>query len=256
MSATRDNPWLVRPRPLTAPAQRLFCFAHAGGSPAIFHSWSAALPETVELCAVQLPGRGRRYDDPPYSRMEPLIKALAPALRPALDVPFALFGHSLGALVAFELARTLQAEGRAAAFLLAAGCPAPQSLPPDEILHTLSKDDLLAALRRLNGIAPQLWEEKELLDLLLPALRADLALYETYEYCQGPPLSCPIIAAAGRQDPRARASQLEGWRRQTGARFDLHLFPGDHFFLNSARSRLLRLIRRELDRSPRDNRHS
>lgn len=247
MSSPQPEGWLRRLRPVEQAECRLICLPHAGGGPTLFSRWPAALPPTIEIFAVQLPGRGSRLREAPYKRVEPLVQALMPVLRCELtDMPFAFFGHSLGALLAYELVHALQGMGLQPGVLFASACHAPQQLPLDEKLHDLPRSELLAALQRFDGIPRQLLAEAELLDMILPALRADLAVYETYVYRQRPRLSVPIIACGGRNDARVTPAQLEAWREQTKGHFERHLFAGNHFYLNDARPQLMKLIERTL----------
>lgn len=197
--------------------------------------------------AIQLPGRGIRFREAPYQRLQPLVQALAAALEPLLhDAPFAFFGHSLGALLAFELIHTLQARGFAANALIASACHAPQLLPTGEQLHALPRPELLEALKRINGTPPELFDDEGIFDLLLPMLRADIAVYETYIYQPRQPLDCLLIACGGRDDTRVAPWQVEAWREQAGGPFEAHLFAGDHFYLNEAQPRLMALFNRAL----------
>lgn len=197
--------------------------------------------------ALQLPGRGLRFREPPYQRLAPLIEALALALRPLLqEAPFAFFGHSLGALLAYELTHTLSGEGQQPVALFVSACHAPQLLPTGERLHALPRPQLLQALKHINGTPPELFAEEELLDLVLPTMRADMAVYETYVYQAREPLLCPLIACGGREDTRVAPWQVEAWRAQAGAVFELHLFAGDHFYLNQAQPQLMALLNRVL----------
>lgn len=246
MPVTTSDRWLVSPRPVANPAVRIFCLPHAGGGPAAFHHWPWTLAASIEVHVAQLPGRGARFGELPYTRMEPLLEALLVALRPLLDRPTAFFGHSLGALLAFEIVRALRQDGTGTAHLFASACPAPQLLPRGETLHTLPRRQFLEALRRLKGTPPELIAEETFMDLMLPTLRADLALFETYEYKEAPPLECDLTVMGGGADPQVSADELEAWQRQARRRFNLHVFPGDHFYLNDARSDLLHLIAREL----------
>jgi len=246
MSASSRNTWLHRPRPIERPALRLFCLPHSGGSPALFRQWHQALPASVELLAVQLPGRGIRFREAPYWHITPLLEALLDALRPQLDVPFAFFGHSLGALLAFEVAHALHSEGLQPRVLFVSSSHAPQLLPTGEMLHTLPRQELVSALQRINGTPSEVFAEKELLDLILPSLRADMAVYETYSYQARAPLRYPIIACGGLEDSRVTPPQLEAWREQAAGRFEIHFFAGDHFYLNGVRPQLMEIIGREL----------
>lgn len=226
---------------------RLFCFAYAGGSAAIFRTWSDGLPADVEVCPVQLPGRGRRLLEPPFTQLSPLVHTLAHALFPLLDKPFALFGHSLGALVSFELARQLRKQyGLHPVCLFVSAGRAPQIPHRDLPMHALPEEEFVAKLRRLNGTPTEVFEHAELMEIVLPLLRADFAVYETYVYASEPPLSCPISTFGGFQDRNVSHGDLEAWRDQTTGSFASRMFPGDHFFLSANEPLLLQVLSQEL----------
>lgn len=213
----------------------------------MFHNWSEGLPADVELCPVQFPGRGTRLMEPPFSRLSHLVEALAEALLPLLDKPFAFFGHSLGSLVSFELARELRAkhQARPVRLIVSAG-PAPQIPHRGLPIHNLPEREFAAELRRLNGTPGELLDHKELMDIVIPSLRADFALYESYRYSWGPPLNCPISTFGGLSDQKVSHSDLEAWRDQTAVSFSIRMFPGDHFFLKTTQPLLLRALSQEL----------
>src|ERR1700674_5350722 len=174
---------------------RLFCFPYAGAGALIFRSWSDALPSDVEVCPIQLPGRGTRLMERPFTQLTPLVEVLARALAPLLDMPFAFFGHSLGALVSFELALRIRREyGRHPVRLLVSAARAPQFPHRRSPIHALPEKEFLAELRRLNGTPGELLDHQELMEIMLPLLRADFAVYETYSYSNETPLNCPISA--------------------------------------------------------------
>jgi medium-chain acyl-[acyl-carrier-protein] hydrolase len=226
---------------------RLFCFPYAGGTASVFRDWSDGLPADIEVCPIQFPGRGTRLMEPPYSRLSLLVEALAEALYPLLDKPFALFGHSLGSLVSFELARRLRANHRARPVrLFVSAGPAPQIPHRGLPIHNLPEEEFAAELRRLKGTPGELLEHKELMAIVIPSLRADFALYESYRYVQEPPLNCPISTYGGLTDQRVNHDDLEAWRDQTTVSFSIRMFPGDHFFLKSTQPLLLRTLSQEL----------
>lgn len=243
----QQGAWVVAPRPSRHAALRLFCFPYAGGAAAIFAPWARALPDTIEVCAVQLPGRADRMGEPPFTAMAPLVRELAAAIEPHLDRPFAFFGHSMGALVCFELARALRRlGGPEPACLIVSGHRAPHLTEQRPPIHDRPAHELLDELRRLNGTPPELLEHEELMQLLLPLLRADFAVCETYAYADAPPLTCPILALGGLEDRDVGRPELEAWGAQTTTGCSVRLFPGDHFFLNGARHLLLQVLAREL----------
>ena len=240
--------WISFRKPDPNTQLRLFCFPYAGAGALIFRRWSDALPHEVEVCPIQLPGRGTRLTEPPFTKLSCLIEALARALVPLLDKPFAFFGHSLGALIAFELAREIRRQhGLHPVRLFASAGRAPQIPHRAPPIHTLPDNEFLAELRRLNGTPRELLDHEELMEVMLPILRADFSLYETYLYSTEPPLNCPISAFGGLQDCRVSASDLEAWRSQTSASFSLRMFPGGHFFLKEPL--LLQAISQELQSS-------
>ncbi len=226
---------------------RLFCLPYAGGGASVFRGWPGALPQGIVACPVRLPGRETRFGEPVFDSMEALISALAEAIGPYLDRPFALFGHSLGAIVAFELARNLRT---LPAGLFVAGARAPQlrrdHIPPPPP----SDDELIDELRRLDGIPVELLDHRELMQMALPALRGDTALYRNYRYTAGPPLHCSIRAYGGVDDPRLQPAALDAWREQTTESFRLEMLPGAHFFVQTHPGEFLVALARDLQELP------
>jgi surfactin synthase thioesterase subunit len=232
VTAAAFDSWISFRRPCVDLRLRLFCFPYAGAGALIFRTWPDGLPADVEVCPVQLPGRGTRMRERPFTQLSPLVEALAEALVPLLDKPFAFFGHSLGALVSFELARRIRRQyGVHPVRIFVSGARAPQIPHRGTPIHTLPRKEFLAELRRLNGTPGELLDHEELMEIMLPLLRADFAVYETYVYSSEPPLNCPIAAFGGLQDRGVNNSDLEAWRAQTDVSFSLRMLPGDHFFL-------------------------
>jgi medium-chain acyl-[acyl-carrier-protein] hydrolase len=233
-------PWVIRPAPRAHARLRLFCFPSAGGGAAQYRPWVQQLPDDIELCAVQLPGRESRLREAPQRRLAPIVAAAGDALAPLLDIPCALFGHSMGALLAFEVAHRLRRQGLLPLHLFVSGRRAPQLPDPDPALHALEEAAFVREIvRRYNGIPRVILEDAEMLQLFLPTLRADLEVIETYIHAGEEPLPCPITAFGGLDDGRARHADLEAWRAQTTRSFRSRQFPGDHFYLQSQRSALL-----------------
>lgn len=223
---------------------RLFCFPHAGAGASIFRAWASELPPWIEICRVQLPGREDRLDESPYSSVEPLLDDLLSALGPLLDRPFALFGHSTGALVAFALARRLGASVPVHLFVSGREAPTLPHVLPD--LSTLPEAEFTRRIRDLAGTPSEVLDSPELRSLFFPLLRADLAIDERYVYTPGPPLACPISVFGGTEDVIANRDALEAWRDQTTARFTIRMFRGGHFFLRSEQTRVLAAIAEDL----------
>ena len=243
----RPSPWVVIPRPTPNARLRLFCFPFAGGSASVFAPWGRHMPPEVELVAVQLPGRESRLGETPYSDMVALTQTLGTELAPFMDRPFALFGHSNGALMAFELARLLRRTGRRMPeHLWASGRPAPQLQLTDPPLHALPEPEFLEGLRRFNGTPEEVLRNPEIMELIAPMLRADFSLGETYGYTPEPPLAVPISAYGGERDDEVPPEQVEAWREQTSAAFELRMFPGDHFFLIGDQAKVLAALNAEL----------
>ena len=240
--------WVVRLNPSPKPDVRLFCLPYAGGTSSIFTSWPDGLPSTVEVCALELPGRITRIQETPLTRLSLLIQVIARAILPYLDRPFALFGHSMGAITNFELARYLQTRyGLSPIYLFVSGRRAPQIPDPDPPIHALPEPEFMEELRHFNGTPHEILDHDELMQLLIPVLRADFELCESYVYSSGPRLNCPISAFGGENDPKVSQEYLDAWREQTNASFNIKMFPGDHFFLHTAQSSLLQALSEDLN---------
>lgn len=249
--ASTFNTWVSRPNPNPHAKLRLFCFPYGGGGAASFRRWPGSLPPFVEVCPIELPGRGGRLLEPPFTRLKPLLQELSCVLLPYLDQPFAFFGHSMGGLVSFELTRLLRREyGLMPLHLFVSGRRAPQLPDPDPPIHALPESEFLQELRRYNGTPESVLENAELMELFLPVLRADFSVIETYIYQPESPLNCSITAFGGWQDGTVGFDALAAWREQTSSTFCQKMFPGDHFFLHSAHSTLLESISEQLKLIP------
>lgn len=242
-----SNSWIICPKPNPQAKLRLICLPYAGGSATIYRTWPDNLPATVEVCAVELPGRGRQMKSPPITQLDTLVSELAQNLLPFLDKPFAIFGHSMGALISFELTHLLRFKyGLTPLHLFISARRAPQILPTKPPIHNLPEAEFLEELRLLNGTPKAVLENAELMQLFLPVLRADFAILETYVYTQKPPLACPITVFGGLQDREVSYGNLEAWREQAIASFSLQMIDGDHFFIHSAQNILLQSIVQQL----------
>lgn len=213
---------------------RLFCFHYAGGSAHRAHPWAMGLPPEIEVCAVELPGRGKRALEAPYSRIAPLIDDLTAAITPLLaERPFVFFGHSMGALVAFELTRRLRREQLPLPQALVVSAHAGPQLPRQTIIHDLPDAAFWDHVIRLNGTPKDVLHHPELVEFLSTLIRADFAVCETYEYADEPPLALPLIAYGGTDDPGVAPDQLAAWAPHTSAMFEQKVFSGDHFYLHA-----------------------
>lgn len=251
MNELRDDSsrWIAFGRPAPGARLRLFCFPYAGGSAVIFRDWAPRLPREIALLPVELPGRGRRVRERAHDAIGPLVHATADALAEHLDVPYAFFGHSMGAILAFELSRELRRRGlRAPLHLYVSGCPAPEQIKIEPRTFDLPRDEFIAELRRLDGTPAEIFDHPELLDLFEPLLRADFAVTETYTLAPDDPLATPISAFGGLGDAEVSREALEAWGGHTASRFRVRMLEGGHFFIHSERERFLGLLDEELRR--------
>ncbi|MBL7684887.1 MAG: thioesterase [Deltaproteobacteria bacterium] len=244
------NPWILKKTiPVSNPQYRLFCFPYAGGQAAIYRSWIQSFPETIEVCAIELPGRGRRFGEPLFEKMSDLIPQIAKVLEEFQDLPFFFFGHSMGSLLAFEMCRFLRAhQKKLPKTLMVSGCGAPQlqSLR-NRVLHDLPDEHFFSELERLQGTPAQVLAHPELMKLFLPIIRADLKMVETYSYQTEAPLEIPIIALGGDRDLEVSLSALSAWREQSSHPFEEKIFNGDHFFVKSCEEEVMAFVREKLN---------
>ena len=224
----------------SAPRRRLFCMPYAGGGVAPYRLWFKSLPDDIEVVAVQLPGRESRLRETPLTSIAAMVDAVRPALDQKLDLPFAIFGHSMGALMAFELTVVLERSGmRAPTRLFVSARRSPEEPDPKPPVHALPEADFLDALQERYGAIPDaVRKEPELLELLLPVLRADIRAVETYAPTAGATVRCPVHVYGGAGDTHPRPAQLPRWERVVQQPITIRLFPGDHFYLNSQREAL------------------
>lgn len=221
---------------------RLVCFPHAGGAASYFHPWAAALAPDVEVLAVQYPGRQDRHCEPCVQSIPDLADRVHEALRSWTSETFAFFGHSMGAVLAFEVACRIAREGGGGpAHLFVSGRRAPSRHRHEE-LHRAPAPALIAELRTLGGTDPRVLEDEELMSLALPTVRADYTAVETYRFGSAPPLACDITALVGDRDPKTGIDEAAAWSGHTTGGFDLRVYPGGHFYLNDCRPGVLDLV--------------
>jgi medium-chain acyl-[acyl-carrier-protein] hydrolase len=248
--ATGRPRWAVRWRQAPAARMRLLCLPHAGGSSFAYRMWAQRLAPGIEVISIRMPGTRSGSGGPGPARIQDLAAALVGDIAPLLDPPYAWFGHSMGALTAFELCRAARGRGLAGPVrLLVSGRPAPHIPPRHSPLHDAPDAELAARLRDYGGapaVPPEVLDDPSALRSLIAVLRADLAVSETYRYHREPRLDCAITAFGGTDDPFATAGELSAWRSQTSAGFRVRMFPGGHFFLHAAPEEFLAAIKQDL----------
>lgn len=242
------NAWISCPKPNPTARLRLFCFPYAGGGASVFSQWVRLLPPEIELYSVQLPGRENRLREKPYREFSPLVRVLSDVFQPYLDKPFAFFGHSLGALLSFETARHLRRHvGLEPEYLFVSGRRSPHLPILESPLHRLPDQAFIQQIQqRYNGIPALILQDRELMELFLPILRADFELLASYRYEEDEPFNCALSAFGGLHDPQTTERDLTAWRSQTRKSFSLKMFPGDHFFMQNARPALVQALIQQL----------
>ncbi len=219
----------------------LFCLPYAGGSAGTFRGWERELPGWIDVVPIELPGRGHRFTEPPVGELEPLVADLVDRVRPEVRGPYSLFGHSLGALLGYELCCRLQREGTPPAHFFPSGAGAPH-LPARNQAHVLTDEALWEHITHLGGTPPEVATNDQMKELLLPVLRADVTVAEKYVPRTADTLTCPVTAFAGDADEEAPETDVRGWESYTESEFAFRVHPGDHFFLETDRTELLRLL--------------
>ncbi|GAB4198478.1 MAG: alpha/beta fold hydrolase [Wenzhouxiangellaceae bacterium] len=229
-----------------APRVTLYCFPYGGSGPSIFREWSDQLGDDIEVVGVLYPGRESRVLEPLLPDIVEIARAMAASVVPDLRQPFAFYGHSMGALISYELARILGAEhGLMPRHLFVSGAGAPH-VPTEEPIHHLPDEEFLQALIDLNGMPQAVLDNRSLLEYALPIIRNDFKACAEYRYLDGPSVTCPLTAMGGTDDPRVREEHVTLWNEYTPAAFQARIFPGDHFFLGPQEAAILKLIQQEL----------
>ncbi|MCP4119675.1 MAG: thioesterase [Desulfobacteraceae bacterium] len=228
---------------------RLFCFPYAGGGASVFRQWETCLPGPVDVCAVQPPGRENRISETLIGDIHELVKALFPPLTPFLDLPFIFLGHSTGALVAFEFIRELRRRGMPLPEHLIVSGSRPPHVPEPNPLHHLPEKEFIQELRRFSGTPEVILQNRELMQLFLPILRADLALEENYVHRKEPALDLPVSAFCGSLDKEAPGTVMEAWAEHTTDGFNCEMITGGHFFIRTEQDHFLKSVSGILSRS-------
>ncbi|HEY0523710.1 MAG TPA: alpha/beta fold hydrolase [Stellaceae bacterium] len=233
---------IVTYRSRRSPVARLFCCSYAGGGSTAYSAWRDGLPDDIELCAFELPGRGGRFREAPLRSMSDVVDHIETLLGGRLDLPFALYGHSMGAVTALEVARRLVGNGRQPRCLVVSGCAAPH-LPSrrERPLYQLPRTELLHELNRLEGLPSVMLQREDFLDTFLPTIRADMECRERW-ISRIDDLAIPIHALGGTHDKMVSYSDLSAWQHYTSSTFAVKQFAGGHFFINTAMHELVSYI--------------
>ncbi|GAA1918673.1 alpha/beta fold hydrolase [Streptomyces durmitorensis] len=233
------SPYLTVYRPSPDASVRLVCLPHAGGAASFYVPVAQALAPRVEVLSVQYPGRHERHGDPLVADIATLADKIADALMPYTDRPYALFGHSMGAIVGFEVARRMEDAGRGPVELFASASRAPSVERRGEMWHRAPDAEFVARVQSMGGAGSELLDDPDIRNMLLPALRNDYRAIEQYEYRAQPPLACPLTAFAGADDPRVDVDQVRSWAHHTTGPFTAEVHPGGHFYLADRREAVL-----------------
>ncbi|MBN8583053.1 MAG: thioesterase [Anaerolineae bacterium] len=237
--------WFVCPRPNPKAELRLFLFPYAGGTPTVFSKWFAEFPDHIETSIVHYPGRGSRFNESPIKEITALVEEINQAILPILDKPFIFFGHSFGGILAFELAHRLNPQPQ---ILFVSACGAPHIPNPNLPIHSLPDPEFIRSLHNLDGLPAEVVGNLELMQLLLPILRADFEAFENYQYTSNEHrLACPIIAFGGSDDSHVDRARLDAWAHHTDGNFKTNFFFGDHFFINTARQSVITSMKAEIN---------
>ena len=237
-----SNSWFIFPNPTPTPSVRLFCFHYAGGNALFFYPWVKLLDPSVELVLIQLPGHGTQFTEPLLTDMKSIICYLKEAILPYCDRPYFFFGHSLGALIAFELAHTLQKSNKLIPQCLFASGKRPPHIANDPLTYNLPDEQFIEEIKKYNGLPSEILEDSEIMSLWLPILRADFKILETYSLENIFPLACDLIALGGTRDPMVTPSDIQAWKIYTAGKFQDYLLPGDHFFIKPQQQEVMKII--------------
>ncbi len=247
MKPNLASKWVVRFNPKTQPHCRLFCLPHAGGGASNYRTWSQNLPDHIEVCAIRLPGRESRLAETPFTEAKAVAQILQEVLEPFLDIPVALFGHSMGTIISLELARMWEQQtGVNLIHLFVSGRRAPHLPSRRSPIYHLSEAEFIEGLRSYKGTPEIIFQNQEFMALLLPVLRADFTLSQTYKGSVSPLLRCPISAFGGKSDDTVYEDDMAAWQEYTQQHFKLQMYKGGHFFLQKVQPQLLQAITQDL----------
>lgn len=239
----RANPkWLVTHNALPNPRMRLFCFPYSGGAAHVFSKWPERLSNDVEVVAIQPPGRSNRFTEPLISTIEPMVQGATEAMRSKLDKPFAVFGHSLGAAVAFEVCKRLEAEGFQPEVFIPSGRNAPHVETDKKPLHQLSDQEFIEEIKTFNGTPAEVLDNPELMELMVPILKADFGISETYQPDLTHQVKSRINAFGGNRDPHVEDEGIDGWGQYTASSFESNILDGDHFFIHGEATEFFQIL--------------
>ncbi|MBD3225124.1 MAG: alpha/beta fold hydrolase [Caldithrix sp.] len=247
-TTVKRDQWVVLPKANASASLRLICLPFAGGTSNAFRNWTRYLPDSIELCAVELPGRGHRLSETLFRHIDPLIEQTARGIKSYLNKPFVIFGHSMGALTGFELTHHLLKEfALQPIHLFVSGRGAPHLPSREQPIHRLPDAEFVNKIRNYNGTPKEVIEHDELMDIMKPILRADFQVCETYEYTnQYAPFNHPITVFGGLKDSSTTREDLQAWKQYTHSFFNLRMFPGDHFYLQDSEVQVIETILRDI----------
>jgi medium-chain acyl-[acyl-carrier-protein] hydrolase len=246
LSTLKHNPWINQVRENSSAKIRLFCFPYSGATASIFYPWAEILPLSIDVCPVQYPGHGNRMGEPLNFRIDALVEQAVQAFTGSFDKPYITFGHSLGALFSFQFVRALRAQDYPLPkIMFVSGHGAPDLPDPHPPIHQLPDKEFIQTLKNLNGMSSEFFENLELMEMLVPVLRADFEICDFYQYRDENSFNFPISAYGGLMDPFVQRNHLEAWHRHTRSEFMVRMFPGDHFYINSSRMVLLQMLARD-----------
>ncbi|MGD9161791.1 MAG: thioesterase domain-containing protein [Desulfobacteraceae bacterium] len=243
-----NNIWISFPKEQPDAKLRLFCFPYAGSGASVYRLWPDIILSEVEICAIKLPGHESRFIEEPYRRITKLVEDLASEIFPLFNKPFLFFGHSIGAHISFQLARYLRRNCKSGPIhMFVSGSRAPHIPDNPDSLHYKMEDDIfIKKLIELGGMEEEILHNKELMDLILPILRADVEMLNTIKYIEEEPLECGISSFGGLFDPRVSREDCEAWNKHTYGNFSLTMIPGKHLFINSHREQLIDLVNKDI----------